>query len=138
MQQNLNQEEACQEQAATQAVEVASNKPEKSKKPFFTAKKIAIIAVFTALSYVVSLFDFPIFPAAPFLKLDFGNVFLMLIGFLYGPIEAVIAIVIKEVIHIPVGTTGGVGELANILMTCAYVLIPAVVYRFKNGIKVAW
>ncbi|MBQ9081161.1 MAG: hypothetical protein IJY26_00810, partial [Clostridia bacterium] len=39
-------------------------------------------------------------------------------------------------IHIPFGTTGGVGELANILMTTAYLLLPAFIYRFKKGFTV--
>ena len=56
----------------------------------FTAKRLSLMAVFTALAYVVSLFDFPIFPAAPFLKLDFGNVFILLISFLLGPVEGMI------------------------------------------------
>lgn len=109
---------------------------QKKKQPIFSAKKIAVMAVFTALAYVVSILDFSIFPAAPFLKLDFGNVFIMLVGFLYGPIEGIIVCVLKEVIHIPFGTTGGVGELANIISTTAYILVPSVLYRFKKGLKV--
>lgn len=106
--------------------------PKKSIKQYFTAKRIATMAIFTALAFVVSLFDFPLFPQASFLKLDFGNVFIMLIGFLFGPVEGIIVCVIKELIHIPVGTTGGVGELANILMCVSFILIPATVYRFKK------
>lgn len=108
---------------------------ERKKENIFSAKKIAVMAVFTALAYVVSIFDFPVFPAASFLKLDFGNVFIMLIGFLYGPVEGIIVCVVKEVIHIPLGTTGGVGELANIISTTSFVLIPATVYRFRKGLK---
>lgn len=59
----------------------------------------------------------------------------MLIGFLFGPLEGIIVCVIKELLHIPFGTTGGVGEIANILMTVAYILIPSVVYRVKKGLK---
>jgi riboflavin transporter FmnP len=111
-------------------------KTKKTVKEFFSARKIATLAVFTALAFVVSLFDFPIFPAASFLKLDFGNVFIMLMGFVFGPVEAFIVCVIKELIHIPLGSTGGIGELANICMTTAYILIPSTVYYFKKGIKV--
>ncbi len=101
----------------------------------FTAKRIALMAIFTALSFVVSLIDFPIFPSANFLKLDFGNVFILLIAFLFGPVEGVIVCLIKEAIHIPMGSTGGVGELANFLTTTAYILLPSVLYRYKKGIK---
>lgn len=75
-------------------------------KKMFSAKRIALMAIFTALSFVVSMLEFPIFPQAEFLKLDFGNVFIMLIGFLLGPVEGMIVLVIKELLYIPVGGTG--------------------------------
>lgn len=121
--------------ACGQAEQAPSEKKHNIKR-FFSAKKIATMGIMTALAFVVSLLDFPIFPAAPFLKLDFGNIFIMLTGFLFGPVEAVIVCVLKEALHIPVGTTGGVGELANIIITCIYLVLPATVYRFKKGIKV--
>lgn len=103
----------------------------------FSAKRIALMAAFTALAYVVSLFDFPIFPhAVPFLKLDFGNVFILLIAFLLGPVEGVIVCVLKESLRIIGSSSGGVGELANMLVTSAYILLPAIVYQFKKGLKV--
>ena len=101
----------------------------------FTAKRVALMAVFIALSFCVSLLDFPIFPATPFLKLDFGNTFILLIAFLLGPIEGVIVCVIKELIRIPTGSTGGVGELANMFATSAYILLPSIIYQYKKGLK---
>ena len=101
----------------------------------FSAKRMALMAVFVALSFCVSLLDFPIFPATPFLKLDFGNTFILLIAFLLGPVEGVIVCVLKEVIRIPTGSTGGVGELANIFATSAYILLPSIMYRYKKGLK---
>ncbi len=111
------------------------------KNPFskqvWTAKNIAGMAVFTALSFVVYLIEIPIFAGTPasFLQLDLSNVFVMLAGFMYGALPAFIITVIKELIHISVGTTGGVGELANIIITTAFVLIPSIVYNYKKGIK---
>ena len=104
-----------------------------SLKKRVSAKRLALMAVFVALSYVVSLFDFPIFPAVPFLKLDFGNVFILLIAFLLGPIEGVIVCVLKESLRMIGGTI--VGELANMMITCSFILVPAVVYQFKKGLK---
>lgn len=103
----------------------------------FSAKRIALMAVFVALSFTVSLISLPIMKATPvfFLELDFGNVFILLIAFLLGPIEGVIVCVIKETIRILAGSTGGVGELANMLMTTGYILLPSVVYRFRKGLK---
>lgn len=103
----------------------------------FTAKRLALIAIFVALSFVVSLLSFSIFPASPvfFLELDFGNVFILLISFLLGPVEGVIVCVLKETLRIFAGSTGGVGELANMLMTSAYILLPSIVYQYRKGLK---
>lgn len=105
----------------------------KEVKKRFSAKRLALIATFVAVSYVVSLFDFPIFPAVPFLKLDFGNVFILLISFLLGPIEGLIVCVLKESFRMLGGTV--VGELANMMITASFILLPAIVYQYKKGLK---
>ena len=104
-------------------------------KKVFTTKNVAGMAIFAALSFVIYLLEIPIFAGTPasFLELDFSNVFVMLAGFMYGPIPAVIITVIKETIHIAVGSTGGVGELANIIITISYVLLPSILYYYKKG-----
>ena len=101
----------------------------------FSAKRLAFIAVFTALAYAVSFLEIPIFPATPYLKLDFGNAFILLLSFLLGPIEGVVACVIKELLRGIGSSSGGVGEIANIAATTAYILLPSVVYRFRKGLK---
>lgn len=106
-------------------------------KNVFTTKNIAGMAVFSALSFVVYLLEMPIFAGTPasFLELDLSNVFVMLSGFMYGPLPAIIVTLVKELIHILVGSTGGVGELANIIITTSYALFPSILYKYKKGIK---
>ncbi len=111
------------------------------KNPFskevFNSKNIAGMAVFAALSFVVYLIEIPIFAGTPasFLELDLSNVLVMLAGFMYGALPAFMVAVIKEVLHIAVGSTGGIGELANVIITTAYLLLPSIVYNYKKGIK---
>ena len=103
----------------------------------FSAKRLALMAVFVALAFSVSIVSFSLFPSTPvfFLELDFGNVFILLISFLLGPIEGVIVCVLKESLRIFAGITGGVGELANMLMTSAFLLLPAIVYQYRKTLK---
>ena len=96
----------------------------------FSAKRIALMAVFTALAYAVSFLEFPIFPATPFFKLDFGNVFILLVSFLCGPIEGILVCIVKESLRNLSTSSGGVGELANMLMTLSFILLPSAIYRF--------
>ena len=101
-----------------------------------TTKKLVGTAVFAALSYVISFLEFPIFPATGFLKLDFSAVFTTLAGFLFGPISGVTVCGVKELIcFITKSSTGGVGEIANFVVTCGYILIPTIVYCYRKGFK---
>ncbi len=103
------------------------------KSSHYSAKKLAGMAIFTALAYVISLLEFPIFPVVPFLKLDFSNVFIMMAGFMYGPIPGILVGIMKELLRLIGSSTLGVGEIANFSIIIAYILPPALVYtKFKS------
>lgn len=105
---------------------------------YFTATRIAYLAVFTALSFILRLpwFEFYIIPAVQFLKVDFSGVFVMIAGFALGPVAGVVVSVLKEIIYaLSFTQTVGVGELANILIMLPYVLIPTIFYKKHKGIK---
>ena len=105
---------------------------------FFTATRIAYLAVFTALSFILRLppFEFSVFPAVDFLKMDFSNTFVMIAGFALGPVSGLIVGVLKEIMYgLFFSQTVGIGELANILFILAYALVPSVVYVKHKGIK---
>ncbi|MBE6637355.1 MAG: ECF transporter S component [Ruminococcaceae bacterium] len=101
----------------------------------FSTRRLVALALFTAMAYVISMLSFPVFPATPYLKLDFGNVFILLSAFLFGPIEGIVVCLLKEVLSLINSSSGGVGEIANFLMTSAYLILPAVVYRYKKGLR---
>jgi riboflavin transporter FmnP len=131
-------------QDVNQELNQNGNQEVKEKKSFgkaisnyFTATRITYIAVFTALAYVMYLWDFSILPAVTFLKIDFSNVFVMIAGFSLGPVAGVVVGVLKELIHaLTASQTVGVGELANIIVMLPYILIPSIVYKKHKGIKV--
>ncbi len=125
------------EERAGAGTDLTSSAPTKTWwQKHFTAKRMALMAVFVALAYTVSFLEVPLFPAAPFLKLDFGNVFIMLISFLLGPVEGTLVCLLKEVLRLLGSSSGGVGEIANFMMTTSYLLLPAIVYRYHKGLKV--
>lgn len=125
-----------------QAAEPAAPVKEKSipaerrrGKVYFTASRIAKLALLTALAYVVTFLEFPVFPAAPFLQLDFSNVFVLLGGYLYGPLAAILISLLKECLSLLDSGTNFVGEVANFLINFAFFIVPTVVYRYKKGLK---
>ena len=77
----------------------------------FNTKNIAGMAVFSALSFVVYLLEIPIFAGTPasFLELDLSNVFVMLAGFMYGPIPALINTLEKSSFKNSAGVPGKIG-----------------------------
>ncbi len=131
------QDQAAQDQAVQeQAVQgnVTAGEKKAAKKKFFAATTIAKLAMLSALAFAVTFLEFPIFPPASFLKLDFANVFVLIGGFMYGPVAAVIISLIKECLCLLKSSTGGVGELANFIVTFSFVIVPTLVYRFKKGL----
>ncbi len=105
---------------------------------YFTATRLAYMALFTAFAYVLYMpwLEFSLFPAVPFMKVDFSNTFVMITGFALGPVAGVIVGVLKEILHaLTFSQTVGVGELANILIMLPYVLIPSIIYKYRKGIK---
>ncbi len=101
----------------------------------FSPKRIAMLAMFIALAYALSFISFPIFPATPYFKLDFSNAFIFLSSLLFGPVEGIIVCIIKEILGVTNSSSGGVGEIANAIMTSSFILIPSIVHRVKSGTK---
>ncbi|MBO4939880.1 MAG: ECF transporter S component [Clostridia bacterium] len=110
--------------------------PKITMKKRFSAKRLALMAVFVALSYVVSFLEIPLpLFGANFLKLDFGNVFIMLMGFALGPIEGVLVCFMKEGLRCLSSSSMCAGELANFLITSVYLVLPACFYQYKRNLK---
>lgn len=113
-------------------VELAAKK---RKIKFFSAGNIAIMAILTAISFVLYAFvKFPLpfmFPA--WLDIQFSDLPALLGGFALGPVAGCIIIVIKCCLKMPMTTTSCVGELADIIVGIAFVLPASLIYRkFKS------
>ena len=107
------------------------------KTTFFTAKRIAILGVAIALSYLTTLLSFPLFPGTPafFLELDFSFAIMLLVGYILGPISALIIVVITNLLGM-IGSSGGfTGAVANTVTAVVFVVIPTLVYKKQKGLK---
>ena len=100
----------------------------------FSAKKIALAGIFTALGYAISFLEFPIFGATPFLKFDFSFSILLIGAFMLGPLLGEISIVIQQALRLPFSSSGGVGELANFIVATCFIFVPSLIYHFKKGL----
>lgn len=102
----------------------------------FTAKKLALIAAFTALAFGASFLDFPIFPAAPFLKLDFSFAIMLIAAYMLGALSGEMTVIIFTLFRLPLSQTGMIGELANFIMAQFFVVIPSLIYERKRKFSV--
>ena len=100
----------------------------------FSVFTMTRIAALTALSAV--LFLTVEIPIVAFYKLDFSNLPALLGAFAMGPLPALIILVLKTGIHLLIkglGSTIGIGDLADLIMSVAFVLPAALIYsRNKN------
>lgn len=107
------------------------------KKVMFDTKMIVRIAVFGAVAailYVVPFlsFNIPLFPF--FLKFHFDEIPLLIAGFAYGPWVAIGATLIRALIKLPfdIGETLGVGVLADLLFSIAFIVPASILYKYKR------
>ena len=99
---------------------------------------IVKVGILSAIALVIYLIEFPIFPAFPWLMVDFSEVPVLLGGFALGPVAGIIIEFIKNVLHFLVkGATGGVGELANFLLGVAFILPALWLYKYNKSRKTA-
>lgn len=113
---------------------VAAKKGAGADEPIIGPRKMAIIGIFGAISFVIMLFEFPL-PFAPFFyKFDFSDIPALIVGFAAGPLAGVLVEFIKVLLNILIqgSTTGFVGEIANFVIGACFVGTAASIYKFKK------
>lgn len=127
--------EIKEENATGEKKEETKSGKKEAKSPF-TAKKLALIAAFTALAFGASFLDFPVFPAAPFLKLDFSFAIMLIAAYMLGALSGEMTVIIFTLFRLPLSQTGMIGELANFIMAQFFVVIPSLIYERKRKFSV--
>lgn len=107
------------------------------KKPFFTVDKMTKLAMLTAVGVVLYALEFPIFPAAPNLKLNFSDMPALIASFMFGPIEGIIVTLFKVALGLLLQITKdvGVGDLANAIIGILYVVPAGLFYGRKRTLN---
>ena len=104
--------------------------PEKRK--VSPARRVSIIGICAAIATVLHVLDFPLLFLAPeFYKLDFSELPVLLCGFYLGPSATVACEGVKILLKLLVkGTsTAYVGDFANFVVGCSFVLPATFVYH---------
>lgn len=94
-------------------------------------KKIAIIAIFSAISAVLMFFDFALPIAPSFMKMDLSELPVIIGGFVLGPTYCVIIAILKVLLKFVIKGTSTmfIGEIANIIGSISYALPASLIYK---------
>ena len=98
---------------------------------------LTVTAMLSAVAYILMFLDFsvPFMPA--FIKMDLSELPALIGSFAMGPLCGVVVCLIKNVLHLFITTTGGVGELSNFILGVAFVLPAGLIYKHKKNRKSA-
>lgn len=101
-------------------------------------RTITMTGLFGALSAVLMMFSFnvPLMPS--FIKMDFSELPALIAAFSMGPLSGVMVCLVKNLINLMFSTTGGVGELSNFILGCAFVMPAGLIYKHKKSKKSAF
>ncbi|PRO85614.1 ECF transporter S component [Lactiplantibacillus pentosus] len=101
-----------------------------------TLHRLVGIALLGAIAYILMLLEFPILPVAPWMKIDFSDIPILIGLFLFGVGGAFIITIIKLLLHsamVGFAVYNLIGSLASFLGTAILILAFAVVLRYYRG-----
>jgi riboflavin transporter FmnP len=112
-----------------------NNKTTRSQSRAFSTKTMVTVSLLAGLSYVLMLLESP--PFIGFLRLEFSDIPAIIGAFQFGPMAGIAIEFIKNLIKAMTATkTAGIGEFANFIVSVAYVVPAAIIYRkLKNKYK---
>ena len=98
------------------------------------ARYIAYVAMFSAIGGVLMLLEIPLFFAPSFYKMDLSELPVLLCSFYLGPVAGATAEFLKVFIKLLIkGTsTAFVGDYANFVVGCAFVLPASAIYHIHK------
>ncbi len=97
-------------------------------------KKMVLMALLAAIAYIiVALIRIPV---VAFLSYEPKDVVITIGGFLLGPIAAfVISLLVSLVEMVTISSTGPIGCLMNLLSTCSFACVAALIYKKKHSLQ---
>ncbi len=89
----------------------------------------------SSLATILMLFEFPLpFIAPPFYELDLSEIPVLIGAFSMGPVSGIVIEAVKILLNFIINSsdTGGIGEIANFVIGCSFVLPASIIYKYKK------
>ncbi|MDD6316489.1 MAG: ECF transporter S component [Clostridia bacterium] len=103
-----------------------------------TARSMAVIAMLAAVSFVLMLFDFSVPLMPSFIKMDLSELPALVGAFALGPVSGVAVCLVKNLLHLFITSTGGVGELSNFMLGAVFTGVAGWLYQRNKTRKGAF
>lgn len=95
-------------------------------------RAIAVIGIMSASAAILQFLEFPVPLIPSFIKFDFSDLPGLITAFAFGPIAGIAVSLLKNVIHLLVTQSGGVGELANFIIAAFFTGTAGLVYKLRK------
>mgnify|MGYP002621700203 CR=1 FL=1 len=95
-------------------------------------RNMTVTAMLSAIAFVLMFLDTAVPFVPSFIKLDLSELPALIASFALGPVYGVVVCLIKNLLHLLMTTTGGVGELSNFILGVAFVLPAGIIYHTKK------
>ena len=86
----------------------------------------------SAVAFILQFFEFSIPLMPSFIKMDVSDLPELIGAFALGPMAGVMVALIKNLIHMPLSQTGGVGELCNFLLGACFAFSAGMIYKYRK------
>ena len=127
------QEQSNKSTNSTDLQQTVIEKDQRAKR--MSTRKLTSLALLSAIATVL-MFLQTVLPFMPsFLMLDISEIPVLLGAFAFGPGSAVMIELVKNLIHLSVTSSAGVGELANFLAGSFFAGTAGIVYHFIKNRK---
>ena len=101
-----------------------------------STRYMAVVAMFTAVSFIAVLLAKVIPNVAGFLSYEPKDAVIVIASFIFGPITGVIiSLLVSFIEMLSISTTGIYGFLMNVVSTCAFVVPAAWIYKKDHSQK---
>lgn len=105
------------------------------RKSSFQIRRLASTGVLAAAAYALMLIEIPI-PFMPnFIKFDFSDLPAVIGAFAFGPASGIFIELIKNLLHVLVTQSFGVGEISNFLLGAVFAGTAGAVYKLNKTKK---
>ncbi len=98
---------------------------------------LTMTAMLSAVAYILMFLDFSVPFMPSFIKMDLSELPALIGSFTFGPVCGVLICLIKNLLHLFISTTGGVGELSNFILGAVFVWPAGLIYKRKKSKQMA-